>query len=78
MSAGANYQGEGRGLLCSFLEIEITDPVCCGKCPDYRDLWVNYALKMQFQEYLGEKNPNFLHKAFCLFVVAEMFLKVVL
>ena len=77
MSAGANYQREGGGLLCSFLKIENSDPACCGKCPDSRDLWVNFSLKM-FQEYLDEKTQIFSHKAFCLFVVARMFLKVTL
>ena len=30
---------------------------------------------MQFQEYISEKKTNFPHKAFCLFVAVEMFLK---
>ena len=36
---------------------------------------------MQFQEYVDEPSPpkkNFPHKAFCLFVTAEMFLEVAL
>ena len=78
MSAVENYQGGGGRLLCSLLEIEKSDPVCWGKCPDYGDLWVNFSLQMQFQKYLGEnKNPNFSPWGLSrLFVVAKMFLEV--
>ena len=71
-------QAGGGGLLCSFLETELSDPVFWGKCPDYGYPSVNFSLKMQFYEYLGENHPDFSHKTFCLFVVAEIFLAVAL
>ena len=51
--------GEGASSSTLFLEIEMSDPVCWGKCPDYGYSWVNFSLKMQFQEYLSEKTPDF-------------------
>ena len=68
----AREEGEA---LCSFLEIERSDPVCRRKCSDYGYLWINFSLKMQFQNVLREKSPNFSHKTFCLSFVAEMFLE---
>ena len=69
-------QARQEGLLCSFLEIEMSDPGCWGKCRDYSYPWVNFSLKIQFQEYLDENTQTFSYKAFRLFVVAGMFLGV--
>ena len=47
--ARANYQRAGGGFLCFLLEIEISDPVCWRKCPDYEDLYANFSLKRSFR-----------------------------
>ena len=43
MWADTNYQG---GVENWFLEIEKSDPAIWRKCRDYRDLWVDFSLKM--------------------------------
>ena len=42
------WTGGSGGLLCSLLEIESSDPMCWVKFPAYRDLRVNFSLKVQF------------------------------
>ena len=51
----AREKGEASS---AFLEIGRSDLNYCRKCPDYENLWVDFTLKIQFQEQLGEKNPK--------------------
>ena len=41
---GSQARQEGEASL----EIEMSDTISWGKCPDYRYPWVNVSLKMQF------------------------------
>ena len=66
---------EGKASTAISCKLKGVTLLIAGKCLDYGNLWI--SLKMQFQEFLGEKSPTlFPHESFCWFFEAEMFLEV--
>ena len=45
---GSLARQEGEAYSALFLKIEMSDPVCWGKCPDYGYPWVSFSSKMYF------------------------------